>query len=79
MHALDMSSGFYYRAQRMSPSKNPFVMVRLDTALKALLDRVARQERRPVSDIVRQLIIKYLRERGEEIPDPPPVTHEDRE
>jgi metal-responsive CopG/Arc/MetJ family transcriptional regulator len=55
----------------MSPSKNPFVMVRLDAALKALLDRVARQERSAVSDLVRQIIIKFLRERGEEIPEPP--------
>ena len=62
----------------MSPSKNPFVMVRLDAALKALFDRVAKQERRAASDIVRQLIIEFLRGKGHEIPEPPPDNEDDQ-
>jgi len=53
-------------------------MVRLDAALKALFDRVAKQERRAASDIVRQLIIEFLRGKGHEIPEPPPDNEDDQ-
>ncbi len=46
-------------------------MVRLDTALKALIDRVAKRNRQAASDWLRQAAIRVLRDEGEEIPSPP--------
>ena len=56
----------------MSPSRKPYIPVRLDQDVKEAAERVARRHRQKTAEYVRQTLIEALLREGETLSDPPP-------
>jgi predicted transcriptional regulator len=55
----------------MSPSRKPYIPVRLDQDVKEAAERVARRRRQKTSEYVRQVLIDALLREGETLAEPP--------
>jgi hypothetical protein len=58
------------------PSTKPFFMIRMDSTLKRLIGRVARQKRQSASEWMRQAALAALIAEGHTIPEPDPEDDE---
>ena len=56
----------------MSPSRLPYISVRLDADLKRAFETAARKQRQHVSAWLLQLGINEIVREGKELPEPPP-------
>jgi predicted transcriptional regulator len=59
------------------PSVKPFFMIRMDSALKRLIETVARRKHQSSSEWIRQAALRALIADGHAIPEPDPEDHED--
>ena len=58
------------------PSAKPFFMIRMDSALKRLIENVARRKRQSASEWMRQAALMALIAEGHAIPEPDPEDDE---